>query len=81
MAFATGSQAPAWEPDVLEALASASGSAGGSLRCSAFPGGSLGTRFVRSCLSRHSAENLNPHASKRKVFMQKGDGAYGLLPG
>jgi len=38
------------------------------------------TGIVRSCLSRHSAENTNPNASKRKVFTQKGGGAYGLLP-
>lgn len=36
--------------------------------------------IVRSCLSRHSAENTSPNASKRKVFTQKSDGTYGLLP-
>lgn len=35
--------------------------------------------IVRSCLSRHSAENANPAASKRKVFTQNGDGSYFLI--
>jgi len=35
--------------------------------------------IVRSCLSRHSVENTCPAASKRKVFMQKGDGTYTLI--